>query len=659
ISGNTLSAANAGTVTVTATITDGTAVGTNYKKDFTIAVSAAFIPVTGISGVPTTATVGKDLTLSGAVAPAGATNQTIVWSVKDAGTTGATISGNSLYAISEDTVVITATIINGKAVGTNYSEDFTITVSMEPPADKILLSIVAPTAITGLTNGTAKTAAALGLPSTVTLVTDNGNVGANVTWDVDSCAYIRSLTEAQTFTVNGTVILPAGVVNTNGVNLTSSINVTVNMASGSSGGSGGSGGSSGGGGSTPAPADNNPVAITKYGDTTTAVQTVSATTGLNGVATASVTKEQIANMVKAVDDKATDQKAQTALQIKVDSDSAATGISVVIPQGAASMLTNGVSSLTISSPIVTVTFDDKALAAINKNTNGDITVTARKPANTALSDEDKAIIGNKPVYDLKVSSGSTSISTFGGGTAKVSIPYKPAAGEDINKIVVYYISNSGKLNMVPGCVYDASTRTVTFRTTHFSSYAIAYNDVSFSDVSGWYVDYVSYLAARGILSGAGDGKFVPGKNITRAEFIAILAKLSDNDLSGYTTSSFSDIAANAWYSAEVQWAYENGITSGYNDNFYPQAAITREQMAAMLYHYAKYAGMDVSGDEGTSDREFSDAASISNWAVSPVRWAVNSGIVSGNSIGTFAPKAYATKAQAAKMIAILLQNTIK
>ncbi|MBR0599928.1 GLUG motif-containing protein, partial [Sinanaerobacter chloroacetimidivorans] len=130
ISGNTLSAANAGTVTVTATITDGTAVGTNYKKDFTIAVSVPFISVTDITGIPTAMTAGTPLTLSGAVAPAGATNQTIVWSVKDAGTTGATISGNTLSAANAGTVTVTATITDGTAVGTNYKKDFTIAVSV-------------------------------------------------------------------------------------------------------------------------------------------------------------------------------------------------------------------------------------------------------------------------------------------------------------------------------------------------------------------------------------------------------------------------------------------------------------------------------------------------------------------------------------------------
>ena len=94
-----------------------------------------------------------------------------------------------------------------------------------------LQSITAPAAITGVVNGTAKTAAALGLPAIVELVTDNGNVNANVVWNVEASSYDPALKTAQTFTVNGAVTLPEGVANPNSVALTTSIQVTVLQAS--------------------------------------------------------------------------------------------------------------------------------------------------------------------------------------------------------------------------------------------------------------------------------------------------------------------------------------------------------------------------------------------------------------------------------------------
>ncbi len=116
-------------------------------------------------------------------------------------------------------------VINPNGVSLNVSVD--VTVNAAPSADKILVSVTAPAAITGMTNGTAKTAAALGLPAHVTLVTDDGNVQADVAWDVASSAYKPSVKTEQTFTVNGIVAMPGGVVNPNVVSLNISVTVSV------------------------------------------------------------------------------------------------------------------------------------------------------------------------------------------------------------------------------------------------------------------------------------------------------------------------------------------------------------------------------------------------------------------------------------------------
>lgn len=124
--------------------------------------------------------------------------------------------------------------VNGNVVGltnnsysvTNVQGDLTITAEFEP-ISKTVMSITTPAAITQVANGTAKTAAALGLPSNVGLMTDLGSVSANVTWDVGASNYDPSNRNEQTFTVNGTVALPAGVANPNSLPLTTSISVTV------------------------------------------------------------------------------------------------------------------------------------------------------------------------------------------------------------------------------------------------------------------------------------------------------------------------------------------------------------------------------------------------------------------------------------------------
>jgi hypothetical protein len=137
--------------------------------------------------------------------------------------TGNTISGTPTMA-GNFSFTVKATNEAGSA-----TKELNIVISAAS-TDKTLISITAPEAISGLDNGTEKTAEGLGLPAKVTLVTNDGNVEADVTWDVDSCDYDPDDVEEQTFSVTGTVTLPDGVINPNNVELIVSISVTVNKA---------------------------------------------------------------------------------------------------------------------------------------------------------------------------------------------------------------------------------------------------------------------------------------------------------------------------------------------------------------------------------------------------------------------------------------------
>ncbi len=150
----------------------------------------------------------------------------------------------SLNSLSPTITVSTgASVSPASGIQQNFTNPVTYTVTAQngtqqayivtvKAADKTLVSITAPPAIAGIANGTVKTAVALGLPATVVLATNNGNVDADVNWDVDGSSYDASKTTEQTFTVNGTVTVPAGVVNPNNIPLTTAISVTVKAASG-------------------------------------------------------------------------------------------------------------------------------------------------------------------------------------------------------------------------------------------------------------------------------------------------------------------------------------------------------------------------------------------------------------------------------------------
>ena len=130
--GNTFNTTAAGTVTVRATVTNGQTATTNYTQDYSITVSLPYVAVSDITGVPTAANAGTPLALTGTVAPSNATNKTIVWSVQNAGTTGATISGNTLNTTAGGTATVRATIVNGATSASNYTKDFYITVTFVP-----------------------------------------------------------------------------------------------------------------------------------------------------------------------------------------------------------------------------------------------------------------------------------------------------------------------------------------------------------------------------------------------------------------------------------------------------------------------------------------------------------------------------------------------
>ena len=221
INGSTLNTTAAGAVTVRATINDGKAIGSNYTQDFSITVSAAHVSVTSITGVPTTATAGTSLALTGTVNPSNATNKAITWSVVSSGTTGATINGNTLNATAAGTVTIRATITNGKAIGSNYTQDFTITVNA---------AHVPVTSITGVpTTMTAGTPLAL-----TSTVNPSNATNKTIAWSVVSAGTTGTTINGNTLnaTAAGTVTIRATIANGKAVgsNYTQDFNITVNAA---------------------------------------------------------------------------------------------------------------------------------------------------------------------------------------------------------------------------------------------------------------------------------------------------------------------------------------------------------------------------------------------------------------------------------------------
>ena len=173
-----------------------------------------------------------------------------------------------------------------------------------------------------------------------------------------------------------------------------------------------------------------------------------------------------------------------------------------------------------------------------------------------------------------------------------------------------------------------------------------YTDV---DTAQWYHASVDYVLTNGIMNGTSATTFVPNGQLTRGMLVQILYNLEGKPQGG--AAAFDDVASSAWYAKAVGWAAENKIVGGYGDGrFGPNDAVTREQTAAILYRYAQSKGVDVSVGEDTNILSFTDAQSISEYAIPAMQWAVGAGVLTGKGGGRLDPTGTATRAEIAAIM---------
>ena len=170
------------------------------------------------------------------------------------------------------------------------------------------------------------------------------------------------------------------------------------------------------------------------------------------------------------------------------------------------------------------------------------------------------------------------------------------------------------------------------------------------DADAWYHEGVDYALTNGLMNGVGSGKFEPDGQLTRAQLVTVLYRAAGEPDTGKQVNPFTDVADDAWYTKAVIWAANNGIVNGVAKNvFAPDASITREQIAAMLY---RYAGAEAAKEDKLS--AFPDAAKTSDWAKEALNWAVASGLINGvadaNGTANLEPQATATRAQIATIL---------
>lgn len=247
------------------------------------------------------------------------------------------------------------------------------------------------------------------------------------------------------------------------------------------------------------------------------------------------------------------------------------------------------------------------------------------------------VVASKPSASVSGSGGKVEVAD------DATVTITPDAGYQIAQITVngeeVDIPTDGKLTGL-----DADDQVVvTFEKVPAS--------MPFIDVANgaWYADAVKYVYENDIMNGTDDNSFSPEMTTTRGMIVTMLHRLENEPTA--TASDFDDVMAGAWYADAVAWAAEQGIVNGVSDTaFAPETAITREQMAAILYRYVQLKGYDVSVGEDTNILSYADADQISEYAIPAMQWACGLGLITGNTATTLNPKGNATRAEVAMIL---------
>jgi N-acetylmuramoyl-L-alanine amidase len=225
---------------------------------------------------------------------------------------------------------------------------------------------------------------------------------------------------------------------------------------------------------------------------------------------------------------------------------------------------------------------------------------------------------------------------------------------------VLFNPTTNKLSFVPAVFTSQDGKhEATLKRNGSSIYTVIELSKSFTDINGhWAKSYIDLLASKLVVDGVTDSSFEPERNITRAEFAALVVRSLGLEAST-GNSSFKDVNANEWYAGVVNAAAAAKLVDGYEDNtFKPNAPIKREELAAMVVRALSYAGAKPEVNSGRQEQllsKFTDAKQIV-WAQAEVAAAIEAGIIDGMTDTTIGSRELATRAQSATMLKRLLSK---
>lgn len=317
------------------------------------------------------------------------------------------------------------------------------------------------------------------------------------------------------------------------------------------------------------------------------------------------------------------------------------------------------STLTLNTDIGSITISSGILRGIAEANKGNAEIILTIGDKAKLTNKGKSIAGKYPIISISILVNGEEINYINwNNPLKISIPYKPTDEEleNIASIIIWDIGTNKTI--LPNGYYDEATGMVTFITNKPNYYAVGYNPIKFNDVNtnNWYEKAVSFIAARNITTGTGNGNYSPNSKLTRGQFIVLLMKTYGFNPNENSTNNFAD-AGNTYYTGYLSKSKELGISNGIGNNlFAPEKEITRQEMFTMIYNTLNIFGGNLNKDNGIKTSDFLDSSEVASWAKEPIDILVRNKIISGSN-GRLNPSNITTRAEIAQVLYNLLYST--
>lgn len=350
----------------------------------------------------------------------------------------------------------------------------------------------------------------------------------------------------------------------------------------------------------------------------------------------------------SVDDEASetfaiDDSKPMSVTIKVEAPHTSNSLKLNLESEAVNQLAESGKRLAIQTPIGNLMLDSKTIADMLGTS---LTIDLERVDGT----------GHKPSVRVTIAANGETLTSLN-GKVKVHVPYSKQPGEAEENIIVYHKVDGQNVIVPQASAVDGE---VAFLLPETGMYEIGYSRKTFSDTSEhWSRTNIDFVTARELFVGIDAQRFAPEQSVTRGMLVTVLGRMLNLDVKAEESSKvFKDVDADMYYAPYIAFASEHGIVSGEgNGNFAPDRSITREELATIMASFMKH--VQISSPLQIGKTPFKDSQQIAEWAAASVGQLQEAGILDGKTDNRFDPKSKVTRAEAAKVVRLLLEVSVQ